>query len=218
MANKKTFTPSTKEIAKGNGKLQFNTSKPEFRTKVQLFFDGIHKMNDQRRQYQDKINDTKAYLENVVLKEREVSQAKVDEINAQIDAYRKAVADITADIAERMPTFNDIDKNLFYAYRQFVNDECDKSLYNRAFTEWLDFAGIVPTDKGIDFIMSKIGVKKASSNTMIKSGGNKLTDNLAEKAYLDLVYRIVAETMKNSNLLTPYEYEYKIKEKTKANA
>ena len=218
MANKKTFTPSTKDIAKGNGNLQFNTSTPAFREKVQLFFDGIHKMNDQRRQYQDKINDTKSYLENVVLKEREVSSSKVDEINAQIESYRQAVREITADILERMPTYNDVDKNLFYAYRQYINDECESSLYNRAFTEWLDAAGIVPTDKGISWIMEKIGVKKASSNDMIKSGGDKLVTNLNENTYLDLVYRIVAQMMRKNNLLTPYEYEYKIRVKAKANA
>lgn len=213
MANKKTFTASTKTINFGNGKLQFNTSKEVFREKVQLFADGINKMNDQRLQYAEKINDTKAYLENVVLKEREVSQAKVVEINAQIDSYKKAVADITADIAEKMPTYNDIDKNLFYAYRQYMLEEVEFDVYKRAFAEWLDFAGVVPTNKGIEYIASKIGVKKASAKTMCKNGGKTFIANLGEKQYLDLVYRIVATMMYATNTLKPYTYEYVIEVK-----
>ena len=215
MSKKNTFVASTKVIAMGKGNIQFNTSTVSFREKVQLFADGINAMNDKRLYFSDCIKTARHSLE-LYQKGSVVSSKVVDEKTAEIEKYQKAVADITAEIAEKMPTYNEIDKNLFYAYRSYIVGEEDitsGNTYKRAFMEWLDNAGITPTEKGISYIMSQIGVKKASARTMCKNGGTVFTTAMSEKQYLDLVYRTVANLMYKVNALKPFKYEYVIEDK-----
>ena len=215
MSKKNTFVASTKVIATGKGNIQFNTSTVSFREKVQLFADGINAMNDKRLYFSDCIETARHSLE-LYQKGSVVSSKVVDEKTAEIEKYQKAVADITAEIAEKMPTYNEIDKNLFYAYRSYIVGEEDitsGNTYKRAFMEWLDNAGITPTEKGISYIMSQIGVKKASARTMCKNGGTVFTTAMSEKQYLDLVYRTVANLMYKVNALKPFKYEYVIEDK-----
>lgn len=215
MSKKNTFVASSKVITMGKGNIQFNTSTVSFREKVQLFADGINAMNDKRLYYSDCIKTARHSLE-LYQKGSVVSSKVVDEKTAEIEKYQKAVADITAEIAEKMPTYDEIDKNLFYAYRSYIVGEEDitsGSTYKRAFMEWLDNAGITPTEKGISYIMSQIGVKKASAKTMCKNGGTVFTTAMSEKQYLDLVYRTVANLMYKVNALKPFKYEYVIEDK-----
>ena len=215
MATKNIFRTNGKNInITTSGKLQFNTSTEFFRNKVQLFADGINKRNDKIRQIKEKLIATQAYLK-VVEGETVVSSEKVDEVNAQIEKYKQAITDISTEIASIMPEYDSTDKNLFYAYRQYVNDEICEKEYFRAVAEWLDNGGIAPTVEGIRYITKDIGKKKASSNEMIKSNGTKLTSNLLEKAFLDMFYRTVAQMMYKAKALKEYEYEYKLPEKTK---
>lgn len=215
MSAKKVFLASSKVIATGKGNLQFNTSTPEFREKVQLFADGINKMNDKALYYRDCIKTAQHSLE-LYQKGNYVASDVVAQKEAEIEAFRQAVRDINAEIREKMPTYDDADKNLFYAYRTFINGEEDTvggNTYKRAFMEFLDNAGIVPTEKGVAFIMSQIGAKKASAKTMCKNGGTKFTDNMGEKQYLELVYRVIATLMYKNNALKPFTYEYVIEDK-----
>lgn len=215
MSKKNVFVASTKVIVNGKGNLQFNTSTEEFRTKVQLFADGINAMNDKRLYFSDCVKTATRSLE-LYLKGTYVDSAVVDSKNAEIEGYRTAVADITAKIMETMPEFDKVDKNLYYAYRTYVVGEEDVTsgnTYKRAFMEFLDNAGIVPTEKGITFIMAQMGVKKASAKTMCKNGGTVFTTAMSEKQYLDLVYRTLANLMYKANALKPFTYEYVIPEK-----
>ena len=215
MSNKKVFVASEKVIVNGKGNLQFNTSTEAFREKVQLFADGINKMNDKALYYRDCIKTAQHSLE-LYQKGTYVASDVVAEKEAEIEAFRQAVRDINAEIHEKMPTYDDTDKNLFYAYRTFINGEEDTTsgnTYKRAFMEFLDNVGIVPTEKGITFIMAQIGAKKASAKTMCKNGGTKFTDNMGEKQYLELVYRVIATLMYKCNALKPFTYEYVIEDK-----
>lgn len=215
---KATFNANAKEITMGKGNLDLFKSSPKFREKVQLFTDGINKMNDKRLEYSALIATTRNYLENVVLKSAVVSSTEVDELNAKIEDYKKAVSEITAEILSKMPEYDETDNNLYYAYRTYINGEEDTSTNNtyvRAFIEWLDNAGITPTQKGIAFIMSQIGVKKASAKQTCKSGGTIFTGELGKKQYLDLVYRTIGNMMYKANALKPYNYNYVIPEKVK---
>lgn len=202
------FEANGKVINFGDGKkLQFNTSLKSFRDRIQLFADGINKMNDKRNYYSDCINVVRNYIE-VYKKGAEWSESVVNEKLAEIETYKTAVAEITADIQTAMPEWDKTDKNLYYAYRQYMNDEIEYSVYERAFAEWLDNGGIVPTKKGIEVITNKIGVKKASAKTMCKNGGKKFTSELGVNQYLDLVYRVVCNMMYEANALKEYTYEY----------
>lgn len=216
MSKKNVFVASEKVIGLGKGNLQFNTSTVEFRDKVQLFADGINAMNDKALYYADCIKTAKHSLE-LYQKGTYVDSSVVEAKEAEIEGYKTAVREIRAEIAEKMPTYNDVDKNLFYAYRQYIVGEVEFITYQRAFMEWFDSVGIEPTDKGIKFITSQIGVKKASAKTMCKNGGTVFTANMSEKQYLELVYRVIATMMYKANALKPFVYEYKIEDK-KANA
>jgi hypothetical protein len=215
MSKKNVFTASEKVIGMNKGNLQFNTSTPEFRTKVQLFADGINAMNYKRLYFSDCIKTARHSLE-LYNKGTYIDGNVVAEKEAEIAKYQTAVREITAEIAEKMPTYDDTDKNLFYAYRTYVLGEEDVpsgNTYKRAMMEWLDNAGIAPTDKGITFIMSQMGVKKASAKTMCKNGGTIFTTNMTEKQYLDIVYRTIATMMYKANALKPFTYDYVIEDK-----
>ena len=219
MAKKNVFVSNNKEIKVGKGNIQFNTSSEEFRNKVQMFADGINAMNDKRLYFSDCIKTARRSLE-LYLKGTYVNSEEVAKKEAEIEGFKTAVSNITAEIMEKMPEYDAVDKNLFYAYRSYVLGEEDATTantYKRAMMEWLDNGGIAPTNKGIDFIMSQMGVKKTSARVMCKNGGTTFTTNMSEKQYLDLVYRTVATMMYKVNALKPFTYEYVIEDK-KANA
>ena len=217
MSKKNVFVSNAKEITIGKGKIDLSKATTDFKGRVQLFADGINAMNDKALYYADCVKTARHSLE-LYEKGAYVDSAVVEEKTAEIEKYKTAVSEIRAEIMAKMPEFDKVDKNLYYAYRQFVNGEVEYSVYTRAFAEWLDNAGVSPTDKGIDFIMSKIGVNKASARTMCKNGGTVFTNAKGEKQFLDLVYRIVADLMYAKQILKPFTYEYVIVDKKSAKA
>ena len=215
MAKKNVFEASTKVIVMEKGNLQFNTSAPEFREKVQLFADGINALNDKALQYADFIKTEKKALDNY-LKGTYTNSTEIEAREKRIAELEEALSAIRVTILEKMPTYDAVDKNLFYAYRTYIlgeEDSASANTYKRALMEWLDNGGIAPTEKGVNFIMSQMGVKKASAKTMCKNGGTVFTTNMSEKQYLDLVYRTVATMMYKANALKKYTYEYVIESK-----
>jgi hypothetical protein len=215
MAKKNVFITNAKEITIGNGKIDLSTACADFKTKVQLFADGINAMNDKALYYSDCVKTARHSLE-LYEKGTFVSDTVVAEKQAEIEKYQEAAKAIRAEIFEKMPEFDKVDKNLYYAYRQYVSGEVDFSIYVRAFAEFLDNVGVAPTNKGIDFIMSKIGVNKASARTMCKNGGTVFTNAKGEKQFLDLVYRIIADLMYAKQILKPFKYDYVIEDKKAA--
>lgn len=209
MSKKNVFVSNAKEITIGNGKIDLSKGSAEFKTKVQLFADGINAMNDKALYYGDCVRTARHSLE-LYEKGLYVDGSVVAEKTAEIEKYKTAVSEIKAEIQAKMPEFDKTDKNLYYAYRQYATGEVGYDIYVRAFAEWLDNAGVAPTNKGIDFIMSKIGVNKASARTMCKNGGTVFTNAKGEKQFLDLVYRIVADLMYAKGILKPFTYEYVI--------
>ena len=213
MAKKNVFITNAKEITiKKEGKIDLSKASAEFKERVQLFADGINAMNDKALYFADCSKTAKHALE-LYLKGTYTDSAEVEAREAEIESYKTAAAEIKAEIMAKMPEFDSVDKNLYYAYRQYATGEVGYDIYVRAFAEWLDNAGVVPTNKGIDFIMSKIGVNKASARTMCKNGGTVFTNAKGEKQFLDLVYRIVADLMYAKQILKPFTYEYIIPEK-----
>lgn len=212
MSKKNIFVTNAKEITVGKGKIDLSMATAEFKEKVQLFADGINAMNDKALYYGDCAKTARHALE-LYLKGTYVDSSVVAQKESEIAEHLETAAKIRAEIQARMPEFDKVDKNLFYAYRQYANGEVEYSVYVRAFAEFFDNAGIAPTDKGIDFIMSKIGVNKASARTMCKNGGTVFTNAKGEKQFLDLVYRIVADLMYAKQILRPFKYDYVIVDK-----
>lgn len=215
MSKKNVFITNAKEITITNGKIDLSKASAEFKSKVQLFADGINAMNDKALYYGDCAKTAKHALE-LYLKGTYTNSSEIEAKEAEIERYKTAAAEIRAEIMAKMPEFDKVDKNLYYAYKQFVTGEVGYEIYVRAFAEWLDNAGVTPTSKGIDFIMSKIGVNKASARTMCKNGGTVFTNAKGEKQFLDLVYRIVADLMYAKGILKAFTYEYIIPEKKSA--
>lgn len=215
MAKKNVFVSNEKEITIGKGKLDLLKATPDFKARVQLFADGINAMNDKALYFSECVRTETRALE-LYEKGQYVNSAVVEEKTAQIEEYRAAAKAIREELMEKMPEFDETDKNLYYAYRQYVRGEVEYDVYVRAFAEWFDNCGVAPTEKGIDFVTSKIGVNKASARAMCKNGGTVFTNAKGEKQFLDLVYRIVADMMYAKNILKPFKYEYVIKDK-KAN-
>jgi hypothetical protein len=217
MSKKNVFITNAKEITIAKGKIDLSKASADFKEKVQLFADGINAMNDKALYYSDCVKTARHALD-LYTKGTFISDTVVAEKEAEIQKYLDAATAIRAEIFAKMPEFDKVDKNLYYAYRQYVNGEVDYAIYVRAFAEFLDNAGVVPTDKGIDFIMSKIGVNKASARAMCKNGGTVFTNAKGEKQFLDLVYRIIADLMYAKGILKPFVYEYVIVDKKAKNA
>lgn len=217
---KNIFVSNEKNITIGKGKIDLSTANATFKDKVQLFADGINTMNDKRLYFSDCIKTAKHSLE-LYEKGTYVDGSVVESKLAEIEQYKTAVQDITNDIKDKMPTYDETDKNLFYAYREYIDGDIDHSRYVRAWAEFLDNANVVPTDKGIEFLSAKIGAKKLGAKAMCKKNGTQFVGAMGEKQYLEMVYRIIAETMYSKQILKPYKYEYVIedkKAKTKTNA
>lgn len=215
MASKNTFVSNGKTFTLGDGKLDLSPATADFKNRVQMFGDGINKMNDKRNYYGDCLAIAKLALA-LYEKGAVVEGAVKAEKQAEIDRYQKAWEDISAEIKRAMPEFDKTDKNLYYAYRQYVRGEVEYEVYQQAFAEWLDAAGIAPTTKGIEYFTTKIGVNKASAKAMYRNGGKTFVGEKGEKTFLDLVYRIMATLMYSKNVLREYTYEYKLPEKKKA--
>ena len=216
MANKNIFVSNGKTFNLGDGKLDLSPASADFKNRAQMFADGINKMNDKANYYRDLIGAEKlalALYEKGAVVEGAVKAAK----QATIDTYQAAYDAIKAEIARAMPTWNATDENLYYAYRQYVRGEVEYDIYEQAFAEWLDAAGIVPTRKGIEYFTTKIGVNKASAKTMYRNGGKNFVGEKGKATFLDLVYRLMATLMYSKNILREYTYEYKLPEKTKGN-
>jgi hypothetical protein len=212
MSKKNIFITNGKDITIGKGKIDLSAATPEFKEKVQLFADGINKMNDKALYYSDCVRTATHSLE-LYEKGTYVDSSVVDSKKAEIEKYQKAAQDIRAEIQAKMPDFDKTDKNLYYAYRQYTQGEIELETYVRAFAEFFDNAGVAPTSKGIDLIISKIGVNKASAKSMCKNGGKTFTNAKGEKQFLDLVYRVIADLMYAKGILKEYKYEYVIVDK-----
>ena len=215
MSKKNVFVASSKVIGMGKGNIDFFKSTSDFRNKVQLFADGINKLNDIVLQYKDAIDAEQKSLD-FYLKGMMTSSTEIEARQKRIADLEEARDNIKNTIRESMPTYDEVDKNLFYAYRTYILGEEDctsANTYKRAFMEWLDNAGVEPTDKGISYLMSQMGAKKASAKTMCKNGGKIFTENMGEKQYLELVYRTVATMMYKVGALKEYTYEYVIETK-----
>ena len=215
MSKKNVFVASEKVIGLGRGNIDFFQSTQEFRTKVQMFADGINTLNDKACQYSDFIRTEQKALDNY-LKGTYVDGSEVEAREKRIADLKEAYSAIRTEISEAMPTYDDMDKQLFYAYRTHIlgeEDTTSANTYKRAMMEWLDNVGIVPTDKGINYIMSQIGAKKASAKAMCKNEGTVFTTNMSEKQFLELVYRVIATMMYKVGALKKYTYEYVIETK-----
>lgn len=211
---KNIFVPTHKIIAFGSGKIQFNKSTPEFRTRVQMFADGMNTIANAKLECAAAVKIQKARLD-LENKKPYVDGEKIAEIEGEIAAYQSAYEKVCEDEAKAAPVYDDTDKRVFYAYKQYHNGEIDEKVYIRAVAEWLDNGGIVPTIEGIKFIVGQIGKKAASAKTMCKSGGTQFTDVLTEKPFLKMFYRVIAEVMYKNNCLKPFVYTYEIPTKTK---
>lgn len=215
MSKKNVFVSNAKEIKVGDGKIDLATATVEFKEKVQMFATGINALNDASLKFSECINTEKRALENYE-KSTYVDSAEVERRKSVIADYEEKRDAVRAELHAKMPEFDKVDKNLYYAYRQYVTGEVGMDIYVRAFVEFLDNVGVAPAKKGINFIMSKIGVNKASARTMCKNGGTVFTNAKGEKQFLDLVYRVIADLMTAKQILKPYTYEYVIVDK-KAN-
>lgn len=212
--SKNIFVATHKTIAFGTGKIQFNKSTPVFRTRVQLFADGINTISNAKLECANAIKIQKARLE-LENKKPYVDGEKVLEIEGEIEAYTEAYKKVCADEAAKMPVYDETDKRVYYAYKQYNKDEITAADYTRAIAEWLDNGGVTPTADGINYIKSQIGKKVASAKTMCKSGGTQFTDILTEKPFLKMFYCVIAEIMYKNNCLKPFTYTYEIPTKSK---
>lgn len=90
--------------------------------------------------------------------------------------------------------FDTFDKNLFATYKYYVFEKGNSKiceLYIMAFAEWLSGANIKPAIKGIRYIIKQIDIIFSDIST----------DEISEKQYLEIVYKVLAELMYKKNAI-----------------
>ena len=191
-----TFTANEKILDIARGKMQWNTASADFRSAMQYRYDAAVKMADIRVQAQSDIKTIKGMID-FTMKQAVYSSTDIDSYNAKIAEVQKA------------PAETDADKNLYLAYKAYVNDEEDPysgNTFRRAFYEWADFNGMRPTSETFDFIAKKLGVKKLGSKAIVKNNGEKFTGAMTKTAFYSTFYAVVMECLKAQNLLRGYTF------------
>jgi hypothetical protein len=203
-----TFENNGKVIDVAKGKMQWNTSSADFRSAMQYRYDAAVKMADIRVQAQTDIKTIKGMID-FTMKQNYYSSTDIDKYNAQIDEIQKATSDADAEFKANAPAETDADKNLYYAYKAYVNDEeipASGNTFQRAFYEWADFNGMKPTAETFNFISKKIGVKKLGAKAIVKANGEKFTGALSKTAFYTVFYAVIMECLKAQNLLKGYTF------------
>lgn len=205
---KNIFENNGKVIDVAKGKMQWNTSSADFRQAMQYRYDAAVKMADIRVQAQTDIKTIKGMID-FTMKQNYYSSTDIDKYNAQIEEIQKATADADAEFKANAPAETDADKNLYYAYKAYVNDEevpASGNTFQRAFYEWADFNGMRPTAETFTFIAKKIGVKKLGAKAIVKANGEKFTGALTKTAFFAVFYAVIMECLKAQNLLRGYTF------------
>ena len=203
-----TFNANEKIIDIARGKMQWNTASADFRSAMQYRYDAAVKMADIRVQAQSDIKTIKGMID-FTMKQAVYSSTEIDAYNAKIAEVQKAVSDAEEELKKNAPTETDADKNLYLAYKAYVNDEEDPysgNTFRRAFYEWADFNGMHPTSETFDFIAKKLGVKKLGSKAIVKNNGEKFTGAMTKTAFYSTFYAVVMECLKAQNLLRGYTF------------
>lgn len=214
---KKTFVNNGKVLDIARGKMQWNTATAQFRKDMQYRYDAEVKLADAKAQAQDDIKTIKnmiAFTE----KQTYYSEDTIQEYNSQIADIKNGIASMQEEFHKNAPEISVADKNLYLAYKSCMLDEEDTfggNTYQRAFYEWADFNGMIPTEETFKFICKKIGMKKLGAKAIVKANGEKFTGALSQTAFLGLFYGVVMECLKAQNLLRGYEFSYKFPEKAK---
>ena len=209
----KKFTNNGKVIASANGKMQFNTANADFRSAMQFRYSAECSLADAKVDANLRIAEINRAIK-VLEGSTHFNSADVDALNADIAAIRDALSEVIKEYNEKAPKINDAEHNLFYAYRDYIaGTESDANTFERAFMEWADFNGLVPTHDTFAFITRKIGARKASARTILKSEGETLTTALTEKSFLNIFYAVIMEILKKQNLLTAYTFKTKLPER-----
>ena len=206
--NNNTFINNGKVIEMAHGKMQWNTANSDFRTAMQYRYDAAVKMADIRVQAQADIKTVKGMID-FTKKQLYYSSTDIDKYNADIEKIQKTVSDADAELKEKAPAETDADKNLYLAYKVYVDngeDTTTPNTFRRAFYEWADFNGMRPTAETFDFIAKKLGVKKLGSKAIVRNNGEKFTGAMTKNTFYTVFYAIIMECLKAQNLLKGYTF------------
>lgn len=132
--------------------------------------------------------------------------AEIKALNDEIDAIRKLAFDKIAEINETKMTINDVDNNMYYAYKEYKEGTLEKKEYVRAIAEWFIAHGVKAHIETINTIINDIGKKKASGTQLIKSEGKNFTAVYAKKPYIDLFYSVLADMMAKAGTIKPFDF------------
>lgn len=203
-----TFIANSEVIAPAKGKMQWNTSSPEFRANMQYRYDAVVKMGFLRKQANEDIKTLQKHIE-FTKKQAMWSSTDVEKDEADIKKIQDTVKAAQAEVNSKAPEITKADENLYYAYKAYILGEevsTSGNTYVRAFYEWAVSVGVKPTEETFKYISKAMGKKKLSANAIAKNNGEKLTGELSPNAFLDLFYREVMECLKAQNLLRGYTF------------
>lgn len=209
----KSYVKTNTEITLEKGKLNFFATSKDFTVAVDNYANATCKIA-----CINKIAKTSVLARKTLIgekfarasKETYVNQtaldAEIKALNDEIDAIRKLAFDKIAEINETKMTINDVDNNMYYAYKEYKEGTLEKKEYVRAIAEWFIAHDVKAHIETINNIINNIGKKKASGTQLIKSEGKNFTAVYAKKPYIDLFYSVLADMMAKAGTIKPFDF------------
>lgn len=209
----KSYVKTNTEITLEKGKLNFFATSKDFTVAVDNYANATCKIACINKIVKTSVLARKTLIDEKLArasKETYVNQtalnAEIKALNDEIDAIRKLAFDKIAEINETKMTINDVDNNMYYAYKEYKEGTLEKKEYVRAIAEWFIAHGVKAHIETINTISNDIGKKKASGTQLIKSEGKNFTAVYAKKPYIDLFYSVLADMMAKAGTIKPFDF------------
>lgn len=209
----KSYVKTNTEITLEKGKLNFFATSKDFTTAVDNYANATCKIACINKTVKTSTSARRTLIDEKIArasKETYVNQtaldAEIKALNDEINAIHNLASDKIAEINKSKMVINDIDNNMYYAYKEYKEGTLDKKEYVRAVAEWFISHGVKAHIETINTIIADIGKKKASGTQLIKSEGKNFTAVYAKKPYIDLFYSVLADMMAKAGTIKPFDF------------
>ena len=212
-----TTTNTTKRIELGvntkNVKVQFNTSKPEFRETIGKYWVAVVELADLTKVY---ANNVKILSESVAtLTERQeqglitpTEELRLASDVALLEEYTQKFKVFREEVNTRFEEcYKLIGADLYPAYNTYARTQ-DKNDFVKALGYFLVANNIQVTPTLVDFLLGVVGLRKAPANTKVKSKGTTLLIAHTERTFKELFMHALSQLMVDKNCIKTEQYTF----------
>lgn len=209
----KTYVKTNNEVTLEKGKVNFFSTSKSFTEAVDNYANGVCKVACINKAVKASVAARRTLITEKLTrasKETFINQtaldAEIKNLNNEIEAIHVLASSKIAEINRSKMTIDDVDTNMYYAYKEYQEGTLDKKEYVRAIAEWFIAHNVKAHVETINAIIADIGKKKASGSQIIKSEGKNFVAVYAKKPYIDLFYSVLADMMAKAGVIKPFDF------------